>query len=259
MKHIHLIIPLVFSICLCSAQNTDFNQFVGESLNQEQLLILDSFHQELNDYGLNEEDLFSNLSTAHYIYIDKGKIKAAMRDMKNNMSFEEWVQKHPETTIDSNLLIIKQQSLNHKNETVTNYTNFAQKNKYMHNITTTRSSVMSHKINKGTWVFNYIPKNEFSDEFLIAFYFTSDFGLGALTTKYPQVIAYTKNVQNKGEVFINKYNHEPSINKVLTFLGKFIDVCASLFISYNSPDLLKLTLTNIIVPKMIKPTINTNY
>lgn len=259
MKHILIITYLLFSTSYCSAQNIKFNEFVSSTLNEEQQLILDSFHTELNSYGLNEEDLFSNLSTAHYIYIDKGKIKAAMKDIKNNMPFDKWITKHPETIVDSNLLVIRQQSLNYKNETVMNYTNFAEKDKYMHNITTTRKSVIANSTGKGTWVYNYVPKNEFSDEFLIAFYFTSDFGLGALTTKYPQVIAYTKNIQNKGEVFINKHNKQPSINKVLTFLGKFIDVCASLFISYNNPDLLKFTLTNIIVPKMTRPVINSNY
>ncbi len=259
MKHIQLITYLLFSISYCSTQNIAFNQFANSTLNEEQQLILDSFHQELTSYGLNEEGLFSNLSIAHYIYIDKGKIKTATRDIKNNMPFEKWIAKHPETTVDSNLLVIRQQSLNYKNETVTNYTNFAEKDKYMHNITITRKSAVTSRTEKGTWVYNYIPKNEFSDEFLIAFYFTSDFGLGALTTKCPQVIAYTKNLQNKGELFINKYNKEPSINKILAFLGKFVDVCASLFISYNNPDLLKFTLTNIIVPKMTRPVVNSNY
>ena len=259
MKYLQLLIPLTFSISFCTAQNKEFNQIVKANLNHEQVLIIDSFNQELNSFGLNEENLFRNLSTAHYIYIDKGKIKSAMKDIKNNMLFEKWVQKYPEAIIDTNLLVIKQQSLNHKNKTVTNYTNFAKKDKYIHNITTTRGSAMSSQINKGTWVFNYIPKNEFSEEFLIAFYFTSDFGLGALTNKYPQVIAYTKSLQNRGEVFINKYNQKPNINKILLFLGKFIDVCASLFISYNNPDLLKFTLTNIIVPKMTKPVISSTF
>ena len=47
-----------------------------------------------------------------------------------------------------------------------------------------------------------------------------------------------------------------SINKIIYFLEKLVDVCASIFISYNNPDLLKVTLTNIIIPKMTRPTNN---
>lgn len=48
------------------------------------------------------------------------------------------------------------------------------------------------------------------------------------------------------------YNQEPAINKILSFLEKLVDVCATLFISYNNPDMLKVALTNIIVPKMTR-------
>jgi hypothetical protein len=250
MKHLQLTIAFLIISNLCCAQTDNLNF----ELNSEQLQVFDDFKEELNNNGINESDFLNHTATAHYIYIDKGKIKSATKDLKNNIPFDEFILKYPETNIDSNLLVIRQQQLNYKNETVTNFTNLPAKKKYLHSITTTRKTVTNQFNFNGKWVYNYIPKTKFSDEFLMAFYFTSDFGFEPLLNEFPNVIAYSNNIQKKGELMLNNYNQEPTINKILNFLERLVDVCASVFISYNNPDLLKVALTNIIIPKMTRPT-----
>lgn len=239
---------MISNLCCAQTDNLNFE------LNIEQLQVFDDFKEELNNNSINESDFLNHTATAHYIYIDKGKIKSAIKDLKNNIPFDEFVLKYPEINVDSNLLVIRQQQLNYKNETVTNFTNLPAKKKYLHSITTTRRTVTNNYKFSGKWVYNYIPKTKFSDEFLMAFYFTSDFGFEPLLNEFTNVIAYSNNIQKKGELMLNNYNQEPTINKILNFLERFIDVCASVFISYNNPDLLKVALTNIIIPKMTRPT-----
>lgn len=254
MKHLQLTIAFLFILSYNIAQNTDATPKLNFELNDEQQQILNSFQKELVNNGFNESDFLNHTATAHYIYIDKGKIKSAIKDLKNNIPFDEFILKYPETNIDSNLLVIKQQQLNHKNETVTNYTNLPKNKKYLHSITSTRKAVNPNYNFKEKWIYNYVPKTKYSEEFLMAFYFTSNFGVEPLMNEFPNIIAYSNRIEKKGDLLAQKYNQEPTLNKILNFLERLIDVCASVFISYNNPDLLKVALTNIIIPKMTRPT-----
>jgi hypothetical protein len=252
MKHLQITIAFLAILNLCCAQADSFNQNLNFELSTEQQLLFNSFKNELANNNINEQDFINHIATAHYIYIDKGKIKSATKDLKNNISFDEFILKHPETIVDSNLLVVRQQQLNFKNENVTNYTNLPATKKYLHSITTTRKTVEVGVKFKGKWVYNYVPKSKYADEFLMAFYFTSDFGFEPLINEFTNVIAYSNNIQKQGELTINRFNQQPAINKILNFLEKLVDVCATLFISYNNPDMLKVALTNIIVPKMTR-------
>ena len=252
MKHLQLTIAFLFILSYNVAQNTDATPKLNFELNAEQQQILNSFQEELANNGINESDILNHTATAHYIYIDKGKIKSAIRDLKNNIPFDEFILQHPETKVDSNLLVVRQQQLNFKNENVTNYTNLPANKKYLHSITTTRKTVGAAANFNGKWVYNYVPKSKYADEFLMAFYFTSDFGFESLINQFPNVIAYSNNIQKKADMLLQNYNQEPAINKIISFLEKLVDVCASIFISYNNPDMLKVALTNIIVPKMTR-------
>ncbi|MCB9361626.1 MAG: hypothetical protein H6588_10030 [Flavobacteriales bacterium] len=234
------------------AQNTDTTPQLNFELNAEQEQLLNSFKNKFANNYISEQDFINHTASAHYIYIDKGKIKTAIKDLKNNISFDEFILKHPETIVDSNLLVVRQQQLNFKNENVTNYTNLPATKKYLHSITTTRKTVEVGVKFKGKWVYNYVPKSKYADEFLMAFYFTSDFGFEPLINEFTNVIAYSNHIQKESDKLIQHYNQEPAINKILSFLEKLVDVCATLFISYNNPDMLKVALTNIIVPKMTR-------
>jgi hypothetical protein len=256
MKHLHITIIFLFTLSYSLAQNEIYNSTFNLELNTELQQVLNSFHDELTKNGINESDFLNHTATAHYIYIDKGKIKSAIKDLKNNIPFNEFILQHPDTKVDSNLLVIRHQQLNFKNETVTNYTNLPGNKKYLHSITSTRKTVMPNYNFKGKWIYNYVSKTKYSDEFLMAFYFTSNFGFESLSNQFPTVIAFSNSIQKKGDLLVEKYNQETSINKIISFLEKLVDVCASIFISYNNPDLLKVALTNIIIPKMKRPTNN---
>lgn len=132
MKHLQLTLTFLFILSYSMAQNTAATPKLNFELNTEQQQILNSFQEELASSGNNEFDFLNHTATAHYIYIDKGKMKAAIKDLKNNMPFDEFIIKHPETKVDSNLLVIRQQQLNFKNENVANYTNLpTKKNTYI--------------------------------------------------------------------------------------------------------------------------------
>ena len=154
--------------------------------------------------------------------------------------------------MDKNLLIVQSEYLNYKNERMFNYNNVPTKNQFIHNVTLTEKTNINHSC-KGKWIYNYVPKSPFSDEFIMGFYFTSDFELNPVTEQPPQVNAYVNQLQNQSEGLVGPIKNKMAFDKVIRFLEKLVDVCAALFIHHNRPDLIGFSIANLVVPKMTRP------
>lgn len=249
MKTLKLLAYFVTLTIYATAQNNDITLY-DSIIKSNTSLNLDSLKQEDSNLNYADIEFLNHTATAHYVYMDKGNVKAALKDMEINLPFNEWIQKYPDVKIEQNLLVVKSSTTNYKNKIVTNYSSLPTKNTFPHSII---SSKNISDIN-GKWVINYSPKNMYSDEFLIGFYFTSDLGIKSIEETFPKVIAYGNAIEEKGTMLLNNFNHEPTINKILAFLEKLIDVCAAIVINYNNPDIIRYTIANMLVPKMVKST-----
>lgn len=227
--------------------NATAQHFVNDSLISNEIdFYIDSIKQELAALNLTDAEILKHTASAHYIYMESGDIKSALKDMENNIPFDEWIEKYPNTKLEENLLVVKNDYAVLKKST--NYTSLPAKNRLPHNIISKNNLTAS----QGKWIINYSRKNKFSDEFLIGFYFTSDFGFEALAEHSPKIIAYGNAIEEKGNIMLTNFNQEPTLNKILSFLERLIDVCAAIVINYNNPDIVRYTIANILVPKMTK-------
>lgn len=255
MKYLSITLLVVLTSNCCLAQN-DASPYSSLTINENDLYliqeqIIDSLKEELNHYGLGDVNL--NLTaTAHYVYIDKGKIDAAKRDMDKNLPFNEFIQKHPNTKTDENLIVVKSPFVNYNNQTSYNFSNLPSNSSFIHNITLSGNAITNIDSYKGKWIYNYIPKSPFSDEFILGFYFTSDFSVDPLKNEFPIVETYVNNVQNKSEAISKRMG----LDKILSFLERLIDVCASLIVNHNSANLVQFGIANMMIPKMTKITTN---
>lgn len=246
MKTLKTIAFVAILINHATAQNFSIDSLIKNEID----LSIDSIKEELAALNLTDAELLKHTASAHYIYMESGNIKSAVKDMENNLSFNEWLAKHPNVKLEENLLIVKSDYSLMKNKKSTNYTSLPAKNRLPHSIISKNDLTTS----SGKWIFNYSPKNKFSDEFLIGFYFTSDFGFEVLTENAPKIIAYGNAIEEKGNVMLSNFNQEPALNKILSFLEKLIDICAAIVINYNNPDIIRYTIANVLVPKMVKST-----
>lgn len=246
MKTLKTIAFVAILINQATAQNFSIESLVKKEINSP----LDSIKEELTALNLTDSEILKHTASAHYIYMESGNIKSAVKDMENNLSFNEWINKYPNVKLEENLLVVKSDYSLMKNKKSTNYASLPSENRLPHSIISKNNLTTSN----GKWIFNYSPKNKFSDEFLIGFYFTSDFGFEALTEHVPKIIAYGNAIEEKGNVMLTNFNQEPALNKIITFLEKLIDICAAIIINYNNPDLIRYTIANVLVPKMVKST-----
>lgn len=248
MKTLKLLAYFVALTTYATAQNNSITNLFDSILKSNTSINIDSLKQEASNLNYADIEFLNHTATAHYVYMDKGNVKSALKDMESNLSFEEWIEKYPNTKVEQNLLIVKSDYALNKNKSATNYCSVPNKNTLPRSIISNKNITES----KGKWIINYSARNKFSDEFLIGFYFTSNFGIEALVEHYPKVIAYGDAIEEKTNTILNGFNKEPALNRILSFLEKLIDVCAAIVINYNNPDIIRYAVANIMVPKMVK-------
>jgi len=250
MKHF---IKLVFFVILTNystAQNTALLHEINTPIVTDINTKVDSLQNIINQFNLSNNDIVNNTATAHYIFMDKGDIKSALNDIENKLPFEDWMLKHREAKVYSDLIVIKTDYNNYKNKSMTNYSNLPTKQLLPRSILTSTGNTYQ----KGDWIINYSPSNKAVDEFIIGFYLTSSFGDTKLEEQFPKIIAYGNAIEERSNNWLNNSPRIPVLDKILSFLERLIDVCAAIVINYNNPDLMRYAVANVVVPKMAKAT-----
>ncbi|HRN41618.1 MAG TPA: hypothetical protein PK649_06045 [Vicingus sp.] len=248
MKTIKTVAIVTILFNHATAQEIELPRNNDSIIKNEINITVEELKQELALLQLNAPEVFHRTATAHYVYMDKGDIKSALKDMENNINFDEWVMKYPNNKLETNLLVVKTEYALPKYKKSTNYTSLPSKKRLPHSIISKNDLTTS----EGKWVINYSPKNKYSDEFLIGFFFTSNFGFESIEEHFPKIIAYGNAIEEKSSNMINNFNNESALNRILSFLEKLIDVCAAIVINYNNPDIIRYAVANVLVPKMVK-------
>jgi hypothetical protein len=110
--------------------------------------------------------------------------------MENLISIDNFLKKYPNSTVEHDVLIIKNKYKNYKNQAVVEIEEFDLKGDNGFSITLDKGS---HNFNdfSNQWLLRYREKTQYADESLSAFYFPTNFQSVSIPQKYSQMIGYS--------------------------------------------------------------------
>jgi hypothetical protein len=151
--------------------------------------IVDSLNLKYKTCDFNKIFYSKTQTIGHYVSLSEKEIKEAKKDMDNNMPFDLFVQKYPAATIERNLLIVKNEYENDRNEDFMEYTSINFDGDYGQVILKKKTSGNDKK-DENSWMYNYNDKSKHSDESLDAFFLVNNFNSTPLNIKYSRQIGY---------------------------------------------------------------------
>jgi hypothetical protein len=155
--------------------------------------IVDSLNLKFRVCEFNKVFKSVSQTKANYISLEKTKVVEAKKDMDNNISFEEFLKKHPKSKISKNRLVIKSSyfdDYDNKNIIRVSAVEYTDRDRF--DISKEEDEVKNffQTSVKGKWFYEYHEKTEYSDESIEAFYFIDDFSSKPMNSKYSRLIQY---------------------------------------------------------------------
>jgi len=145
-------------------------------------------------------------ATCHVIVLDTGRIKSALKDIKNNISFEAFCRKYPHATVEKELLVTKTKEKDYKGETRVSFTSLTVGNAYEHFVRADDTLLYSANV-QGKWVYEYNEKSSYSKENVEAFYFVTNFERRIIPDKYARMIQYADcMIDTNATIFVGNAN-----------------------------------------------------
>lgn len=186
MKVIILLLYFSFLSLFCNAQINIYTQEAKQKLGK----IVDSLNLRFKKQHLNKKYYARPQAKAHIIYTDKN-VTAIKKDIENNISFENFEKKYPNTIDAKDELIIKEIYYDEIDKgTNTNFEikslrfNYRNDNKYRKENTTNQNIQWKNK-----WVIgNFSDNTEYT--YLNAIYITEEFEGTAIPEEYGNMISY---------------------------------------------------------------------
>ncbi|KAB1065980.1 hypothetical protein [Salibacter halophilus] len=190
MKRLTIIMLIIASGLLSYGQEFKIysNGLMYSSNTMDQLeFIVDSLNIKFRACDLNKTYYSKYQAKAHYVDLDEGNIREAQKDMENNMSFEDFIEKYSESTIDKDLLVVKFKYKNYQDKNIVDFSSTVEN----YEIQLEESPEINARSFKGSWVFNYWEGDSYSDESIRGFYFTSEFEKQPIPEVYARMIQYS--------------------------------------------------------------------
>jgi hypothetical protein len=178
------------------AQNPEFakssNGLIYSDNTIKQLkYIVDSLNIRFRACDLHKVYRAKAQGKANFIKLDTGDIKAALRDIEANISFDEFVKKYPAAKSDPELFVVRFDYKDHEDKDVTRFSSVELSNDHYYIISLKENVQRFLKPLKGTWVFDYWPGSKLVEEQISAFYFTANFIEPSLPEKYARMVQYS--------------------------------------------------------------------
>ena len=194
MKKLVLGFVILFSF-QSFAQNPEFAKssnglIYSDSTIKQLKYIVDSLNIRFRACDLQKVYRAKAQGKTNYIKLDTGNIKAALRDIEANISFDEFVKKYPAAKFDSDLLVVRFNYKDYEDKDVTRFSSVELSNDHYYIISLNENLQRFLKPLKGTWVFDYWPGSKLVEEQISAFYFTANFIEPSLPEKYARMVQY---------------------------------------------------------------------
>jgi hypothetical protein len=229
MKQITFILLLYLGTS-CFSQNNEFNKFnngliYSDTTVQQLKFIVDSLNLKFKVCELNKIYFSKAQAKAHFVSLEKGKIKKAKKDMEAGISFDDFTKKYGNAKIEKELLVVKFKYKDYDENDVINFSSLELNKKYEHEFEFEKHLNRYDGPQKGKWVYRYYEKSKYSEESIDAFYFIEEFSQHALPETYAKKIQYSDcMVDTSARIFYEKvhrggsrYSNEASL-KTQAFL-----------------------------------------
>lgn len=192
------ILTLISSIVLTSQLlgQTEFETYENGLIYSEKTMnklssIVNSLNLKYKTCDLNKVFESKSQTIGHIVRLDTNNIKQAKNDMDNNISFESFIAKYPNSEIQKNVLIVKYKYQNYKKEEVVEFSEINLNSNYGFEIRRSNQKELYNKQVQSTWIYDYNEKTEYSKESIYAFYFPEEFKTKPLDLKYCRQIGYS--------------------------------------------------------------------
>lgn len=175
----------------CLGQSGEFpiysNGLIYSDTTMNQLEdIVDSLNIKFRSCEFDKTFYAKPQARAHFITLNQGNIKAAKKDLENNITFDAFFKKYPETAIKRDLLVLKYQYQDYEENQVVRFRS-AILDEYV--TFKNQPEYYTQQVNN-SWVFQYYKGGKYSNESLSGFFFIEEFHKQELPDQYTQLVQY---------------------------------------------------------------------
>jgi len=180
-----------------TAQNTEFEVYDNGLIYSEKSVgklkhIVDSLNLKFKVCEFNKTFFSCAQSKANFVKLVKSDAVKAKKDLENGISYAAFKAKYPKAYFNEDLIVLKSNYKNYKNEEVVELSNLSLGKNDGESITKSKKSIDSLNNNfNGKWVFEFEEKTEYSKEILKAYYFSEEFKSKPISDKYARLIQYS--------------------------------------------------------------------
>jgi hypothetical protein len=192
-KHIFLLIAIGFyTTCIGQSEFPKYENglIYSKSTMFKLHAIVDSLNLKYRNCDLYRKYYSTYQTVAHIIKLDTLAIKQAKKDIKANISFDEFVSKYPYAEVEKSVLVIKYLYQDYKDIEYVKYREVSPNSYSDFSVSKKISDASYDQPVAGSWVFDYTSKSKYSDESLEAFYFPGEFSSIQIPQKYAWQIGY---------------------------------------------------------------------
>jgi hypothetical protein len=189
---------------LTEFERSDNGLIYPDSTIKQLKFIVDSLNIKFRVCELQKQYYSKAQAIAHFVSLDTGNIKGARHDLINGISFEDFINKYPGATWDTNLLVVRFQYKNYDEKQVVDFSSVELDGKHDHTISFTENLNRFKNLQKGSWISEYSKATDYSEEEINAFYLVTPFHSIPLIEKYARLVQYSDcMVDTSAEIFTN--------------------------------------------------------
>lgn len=186
---------LFLTIAACSQNNGEFemhpNGLIYSDRTMEKLgSIVDSLNLKYKTCDFDKVFYAKQQTVGHLAELDTGDLESAIKDLEQNISFEDFDNKYPDTRIKRNILILRSKYKSYDEKDLVRIEHFDLESDYGARIISEDLALFDRNF-KDNWAFEHSPKSDYSKEKIRAFFFPENFQTPALPQKYSLMIGYS--------------------------------------------------------------------
>jgi hypothetical protein len=195
MKNIKILaVGLLWTIS-AYGQKGEFEVYPNGLIYSEQTMgklshIVDSLNLKYRTCNFNTVFYSKYQTIGVLLTMESGNINQAKRDIKNSISYADFIKKYPSAKVEENVLFVKSKYENYDNKEVVMFREIDLKGDRGQTIEETDITLYTKNL-ANKWVFEYYEGSNYSKESLTAFYFPSDFSSIPIPQQYAKMIGYT--------------------------------------------------------------------
>lgn len=209
---------IVVAFCQDSESDSTDNGLLYSTASLNKLkAIVDSLNQEFSTDDLNKRFYSKQQAVGHFIQLSKYNIKEAKKDIENNISYNDFLDKYPNTQIDDSLLIVKFIFKTFDSVDIVLFRSVQLGQDREHEFLYEDSTSLYTQNVSQSWIYDYSEETNYSDEKISAFYFIDNFISVPIPSKYSKFIQYSDFlIDTNSQIYLPNAREENRMEKTDT-------------------------------------------